>query len=147
MLIIQRNFGKTKLICGSKNTSSFPSCINMDSTSTSDKEQMLNCFNKHFVASGFLFDSQNLACCDSDFTNAEICLSKDKFRFQQIKNSDVYKALKLLDTNKSPGPDCVESVYLKLATDFITSTLTYIFNLSLITGVIPEICFFCFTFY
>ncbi len=33
---------------------------------------------------------------------------------------------KLLDTNKSPGPDCVESVYLKLATDFITSPLTYI---------------------
>ncbi len=62
----------------------------MDSTSISDKEQMLNCFNKHFVASGFLFDSQNLACCDSVFTNAEICLNKDEFRFKQIKNSDVY---------------------------------------------------------
>ncbi len=49
-----------------------PSCINMDSISISDKEQMLNCFNKHFVASGFLFDSHNLACCDSDFTKAEM---------------------------------------------------------------------------
>ncbi len=33
----------------------------------------------------------------------------------------------------------MESVYLKLATDFITSPLIYIFNLSLTTGVIPEI--------
>ncbi len=66
-----------KLITGSKNTSSFSSCINMDSTSISDKEQMLNCFNKHFVASGFLFESQNLTCCDSDFTNAESRLKKD----------------------------------------------------------------------
>ncbi len=65
--------------------------------------------------------------------------------FKQIKNSDVYKALKLLDTNKSPGPDCVESVYLKLAADFITSPQTYIFNLSLNIGVIPEISFCCFS--
>ncbi len=115
----------------------------MDSTSISDKEQMLNCFNKHFVASGFLFESQNLVCSDSDFINAESRLKKDEFRFKQIKSSDVYKALKLLDTNKSPGPDCVESVYLKLAADFITSPLTYIFNLSLNTGVIPEISFCC----
>ncbi len=53
----------------------------MDSTSISDKEQMPNCFNKHFVASGFLFESQNCACSDSDFTNAESCLKKDEFRF------------------------------------------------------------------
>ncbi len=54
----------------------------MDSTSISDKEQMHNCFNKHCVASGILFESQNVACCDSDFTNAEICLNKDRFRFK-----------------------------------------------------------------
>ncbi len=111
----------------------------MDSTSISDKVQMLNCFNKHFVASGFLFELQNLACCDSDFTNAESRLKKYEFRFKQIKNSDVYKALKLLNTNKSPGPDCVESVYLKSAAEFIASPLTYIFTLSLNTGVITEI--------
>ncbi len=73
---------------------------------------MLNCFNKHFVASGFLFDSHNLACCDSDFTNAEICLNKDEFRFKQIKNSDVYKALKLLDTKVFRKDLCWAPFYL-----------------------------------
>ncbi len=69
-----------KLLTGSKNTSSFPSCINMDSTSISEKEQMLNCCNKHFVASGFLFESQNFTCSDSDFINAERRLDLNKSR-------------------------------------------------------------------
>lgn len=51
----------------------------------------------------------------------------------------MFKALRSLDTNKSPGPDCVEPVFLKLAADIITSPLTYIFNLSLNTGLLPEI--------
>ncbi len=59
------------------------------------KKQMLNCVNKHFVASGFLFESQNCICSYSDFINVERSLKKEEFRFKQIKSSDVYKALSL----------------------------------------------------
>ncbi len=72
----------------------------MDSNRIADKEQMLNCFNKHFVASRFLFEVIQFG-------------KKDEIRFKQIKSSDVYKAIELIGTNKSPDPDCLESVYLK----------------------------------
>ncbi len=55
----------------------------MDSTSISDKEQMLNCFNKHFVASGFLFESQNFVC--SDFINAESRLKRMNLDLNKLR--------------------------------------------------------------
>lgn len=36
-----------------------PSCIKKGSHTIIDKVKMLNCFNEHFIASGFLFESSN----------------------------------------------------------------------------------------
>jgi len=60
-----------------------------------------------------------------DFVSAEASFKKEEFTFVNIKSSDVHKALKLLDINKSPGPDSLESIYLKLAADIILTPLTY----------------------
>lgn len=64
---------------------------------------------------------------------------KRKSSVLNIKSSDVHKALKSVDINKSPVPDCVQPINLKLADDIILSPLTYLFNPSLDTGVIPKI--------
>jgi len=55
-----------------------------------------------------------------DFVSAEASFKKEEFTFVNIKSSDVHKALKLIDINKSPGPDS-----LKLAADIILTPLTY----------------------
>ncbi len=53
--------------------------------------------------------------------------------------SDVCSALKELNVSKSPGPDHIAPLFLKLGADFISPSLTYLFNLSLMTNTIPRI--------
>ncbi|KAF7662663.1 hypothetical protein LDENG_00230700 [Lucifuga dentata] len=51
---------------------------------------------------------------------------------------EVIKALKNLNTRKPAGPDNLEPVFLKLASDFIGKTLCRIFNFTLSTNKIPK---------
>ena len=44
----------------------------------------------------------------------------------------VYKLLNSLDTNKASGPDCISARMLKSTADAIASSVTNLFNLSII---------------
>ncbi len=100
---------------------------------------MLNSFNSHFIASGSLFPISNDVISDLEFLEAERNLWTGEFVFQQITLSDVCSALKELNMSKSPGPDHIAPLFLKLGADFISPSLTYLFNLSLMTNTIPRI--------
>ncbi len=76
---------------------------------------------------------------DLEFLEAERNLWTRESVFQQITLSDVCSALKELNVSKSPGPDYIAPLFLKLVSDFISPPLTYLFNLSLITNTIPRI--------
>jgi len=62
-------------------SSDFPSCITMDSTIISDKEQILNHFNKHFIDSGSLFESNNVLPSNNDFISAKTIFKKGGVHF------------------------------------------------------------------
>ena len=51
------HFGRLLSLSGNSNVNELPSCVLKDSVAVYDKTEMLNCFNKHFVSSGRLFDS------------------------------------------------------------------------------------------
>jgi len=51
------------------------------------------------------------------------------FKFNEIKEDDVKKALKQLKVCKSTGLDGIPARVLKIANDVISPSLTYIFNL------------------
>ncbi len=87
---------------------------------------MLNSFNSHFVASGSLFLMSNNVISDLEFLEAERNLWTREFVFQHITLSDVCSALRELDVSKSPGPDHIAPLFLKLAADFISPPLTYL---------------------
>jgi len=104
----------------------------MDSLKVTDKAKMLDCFNEHFIASGFLFESFSPQHeCSSTVETVSLDPPSLSFSFTPIKVSDVNKALKHLDTTKFAGPD-------KL--DLIAMPLTTILNPCLNTKVIPLIC-------
>ncbi len=86
-----------------------------------DKEKMLNCFNEHFIAFGFLFDSIYGAHANSLIVQSENFMSSQPFNFSPVAISEVCKALKCFDVSKSAGPDKLEPYFLKLAVDFIDS--------------------------
>lgn len=55
-----------------------------------------------------------------------------------VTNSGVVKLLCLLDTRKSVGPDNISPHVLKEASHEIAPVLTFIFNQSLSSGIVPE---------
>ncbi len=83
-----------KYLTGTKTYTDLPSCILTDSTKMTDKKQMLNSFNSHFIASGSLFPISNDVVYDLEFLEAERNLWTREFVFQQITFSDVCSALK-----------------------------------------------------
>ncbi len=117
-----------------------PSSIVIDSQKLTDKTKILDCFNEHFIASGFLFESLNTQHeCSSTVETVGLDPSSQSFSFSPITVSDVNKALKHLDKTKSAGPDKLDPYFLKLAANFIAVPLTNIFNLCLNTNVIPSL--------
>jgi len=59
--------------------------------------------------------------------------------FAPFSIDDVHKALMSLDIKKPAGSDCLETYFLKIAADFISKLLMYIFNLTLVQIVMPSI--------
>ena len=58
-----------------------------------------------------------------------------KFQFSQIEIHNVYSILNNLKANKSTGLDKIPAKILKLSAEIIAPSLTYIFNLSLESGI------------
>ena len=69
-----------------------------------------------------------------DLTNIH-SQTNNKFNFSLIKVGSVVCNLKKLETNESIGLDAIPAKILKLAAHIIAPSLTYIFNLSLQSGI------------
>ena len=130
-----QKFWQTIKSLSPKNSSSLPTCIVSESATIYDKAEMLNCFNKHFVSSGFFFDKEVMSptAAQAPLSNAETPLDT-KFNFRPFTIAEVHKTLTKLDLKKPAGPDNIAVYFLKIAADFIAEPLTYIYNLTLTPG-------------
>ena len=124
----------------------YPTFIVKDSRIITDKPEMLNYFNEHFISAGFLFESMcpNLKSCDPIMQdNIDLPVLPEPidglFTFMPVSVSEVQTVLKQLDPKKSAGPDQLDPYFLKLAADFIAEPLSVIFNLSLVKNEIPNV--------
>ena len=130
-------------------TSELPSSLMTDSGPLSDKTDILNCFNNHFVSSGSLFETLNPELSNADPASGNSPLfptsangglpSPSDWQFIAVTASEVQTALKRLDTGKAAGPDHLDPFFLKLAADFIAEPLAHIFNLSFTSNKIPKV--------
>ncbi len=99
----------------------------MDNTITiSNKGEMLNCFNKHFVAVGSSRKVPKTIDINNDMENRGRHLTALHFSFKPLSTCQIKKALKLLDVNKSAGHDKLEPLSFKLAADYIAAPLTHL---------------------
>ena len=67
--------------------------------------------------------------------NSDVRLSLDSII---VGEDEVLDQLKILDCNKSYGPDSISPHFIKLATDALVKPLTQLYNLSLCQGVFPS---------
>ena len=104
----------------------------------SDPKSMADSLNDYFVNIGLTLaaeyeeESCNIAQTTSDNINSFQCA---QFTFSPIPVDNVVSSLRGLKANKTTGLDKIPPKILKLSARIVASSLTYIFNLSLATGI------------
>jgi hypothetical protein len=102
---------------------------------TGDKN-IANEFNKYFATIEPNL-AENISTTDVDPLKY-VTVGTADFNFKSITKANVKSVLKKSKATKATGTDNISIKLLKLAGDSITEPLTFIFNLSLFTGIFPD---------
>ena len=78
----------------------------------------------------FVQSTTFLGLCDEKFTN-------ESFVLQPVSQIFIFKQLKDLKVKKATGLDGISAWFLKDGASVIAPTVTFLVNLSLITGIVP----------
>ena len=108
--------------------------ITEDGTILTDRQNMSELYNNYFTNIGIEL-SQNFS--DSETLSYDFRPQTVTETFDNVVEYDVKKYIRSININKSPGIDNLHPKLLKEAADYISQPLTYIFNLSLSTGLVP----------
>ncbi len=115
-----------------------------------DKNSMADIFNRHFIKSGFVFESSNPSCISktpsplnptpqpsiitSPGRASDLSQAPHSFSLRPFLVGEVLPELTSLDPKKPAGSDELAAFFIKIAAPIIATPLTYIFNLSLSDG-------------
>jgi hypothetical protein len=115
-----------------------------DGCQITDPHENANIFNNHFVNVHKLYDTSNIS--SSNYTNVSLqTVNRGKlkdsppFTVSPITCDFVFSELCKLNTSKSTGSDNINARFLKLSAFIIAPILTQLFNLSLSSGVFPDV--------
>ena len=114
-----------------------PNTLEIDSTSTSSQPKIAEHFNSYFATIGTKIGQVTASPAAALSSNTKP-VSTPSFKFKPIETATVLKQLKSLKTNKATRLDNIPTKLLKTATPRLTTSLAYIFNLSLSKGVFPR---------
>lgn len=78
----------------------------------------------------------SLSYAHSNAAYSQPCNSS--FTFRQVNSVDVVEAIRKLSSSAGPGPDGIESKFIKLASSVISSPLAVLFNMSFTTCDVPS---------
>ena len=65
-------------------------------------------------------------------------VERNSFIFNVVEQVEVENMLRSLDISKSAGDDKISGIFLRDAAEVISSTITYIMNLSLTSATVPD---------
>ena len=123
-----------------KNTSSFPSHFNTNSSIVSDKDTIANTFNEYFCEIGLKL-AKSIASPQNPHLNYRSnigtpCL--DNLIFEYSTAEEIKKHIQNLKSKSSSGYDQISSKVLKEIGPIISRHLCLIVNQSLCTGIFPD---------
>ena len=104
-----------------------------------DFKNIANSFNVYFTEIGTKL-AATISCGNVnplDYVRKCFPEPQNVFKFKQIKEKDVIRLINNIPSGKATGVDNFQVKLLKLAASEISSSLTYLFNLSLKTGKFP----------
>jgi hypothetical protein len=111
--------------------------IELDDKNTVDGSEISEAFNDYFINIGPKLAVESTS---NSSNNIHKYLKTNKlnylfFSFENVLVENVQLTLRHLQTSKSTGLDNISAKMLKIAANIIAPSLTYIFNLSLSTGI------------
>ena len=125
-------------LLGKNNKPNNLSELSVNDNLVSDPKSMAEGLNDYFVnigptlAAGYEEEPCNIVQATNDNINSFPCV---QFKFLPIPVDNVAPTLKGLKANKTTGLDKIPPKTLKLSASIVAPSLTYIFNLSLATGI------------
>ena len=115
--------------------------ITVDNNNITDSKLIAESFNEYFVNTGPKLASEaseeSLAQHATNYNPSPTIdpITDSTFYFHQIHIDYIAQALMRLKPNKCTGLDKIPAKVLRLSADIIAPSLTYIFNISLDTGI------------
>ncbi len=106
----------------------------------SDDKSITETLNEYFINIGMKMAAES-ACQSTDALNDQVIyestvlLPKENFHFADITIDSVSKRLQKLNVSKATGMDGIPANILKLTSTLIAPSITFIFNLSIRTGI------------
>ena len=125
-------------LLGKNNKPNNLSELSVNDNLVSEPKSMAEALNDYFVnigptlAAEYEEESCNIAQTHNDNINSFLCA---QFKFSPIPVENVASTLRGLKANKTTGLDKIPAKILKLSASIAAPSLTYIFNLSLATGI------------
>lgn len=112
----------------------------MNGTKTTDKKFIAESFCDYFTNVAIKLKNKSFLLRDLVWSNpSEIRLPqvKEKFLFTTVKDEEILTELRNLKRKKATGLDNLPPGFVKDAAGIIAKPLTFIINLSLLSGVVP----------
>ena len=110
--------------------------IKQDDTEITNSYEIANAFNTYFTTIGESLANE-LPHSDID-PISYLNPVNSSFSLEQLNVETVIESLKAVNSNKATGPDNIPGRVLKIAAEFLSSSLTAIFNRSLSMGIYPD---------
>lgn len=126
-----------EIINGQPDSVEIKEIVNQRGCKISGPVQIANEFNEFFTSVG---DANAASLLLNDDKNRIICQyyqSIDSCVFSEISSGEVYFTILSLKNNSTPGLDGISNNVVKKMSWFLVDVLSFIFNLSLVTGTFP----------
>ena len=104
----------------------------------SDKKQIADYFNDFFISTGRKLASQ-ITLRGNPLDYLETNTQSRDFKFELAIGSDVLSKIRKLKQGKSTSLDGISVKIIKAGESALSGPLTYIFNLSISAGEVPDI--------
>ena len=125
-----------KAIGKENNKASLPNSFNVENKSVSDKTEIASAFNTFFANIGYNV-SHNVPRAKKDFASYLPDHNAQSIFLDPVITADILALTKKLKPKTSYGADGISTKLLTNTIDIIVNPITYIVNLTLVTGIFP----------
>ena len=132
------NLNKISSLCKTKTFTAIDRIIDDDKNVT-DKQEICNVLNKYFCSIGENLAKSLKSSSPHDFHKFCPNPCKNSMFFNPVTSEEIIEIIHKFPNNKAPGNDNINPKILKAITYDIADPLAHIFNVSFLSGTVPDL--------